>query len=134
MQTFETAIANIIKKDPRYPFDAYQFLREAFEFTIKHLQLQPNTVYAHTIHIPGQKLLEGIREFALLQYGPMTLTVFNQWNISTGEDFGNMVFNLVQNGILSKTDNDSINDFKNSYDFYNAFQKPFLPQNFPEAT
>lgn len=127
MQTFDTTVTNIIKEDPRYPFDAYQFMREAFEFTIKHLQIE-NTTYAENIHIPGQQLLEGIREFALLQYGPLTLTVLNGWNISTSEDFGHIVFNLVQKGIFSKTEKDSIDDFKNSYDFHQAFRQPFLPE------
>lgn len=133
MQTFDTIITNIIQKDPRYPFGAYVFVKEALEYTLKTLYPE-NTIKSHSMHIPGQKLLEGIREFALLQYGPLTLTVLNRWNIKTGEDFGYIVFNLVDNGILSKTDEDSIEDFKNAYDFYDAFQKPFLPQNFPNAS
>ena len=132
MKTFDTVIANIIKKDPRYPYNAYLFVREALEFTIKNLYPE-NTVQGHNIHIPGQKLLEGIREFALLQYGPLTLTVLNEWNIKTSEDFGYIVFNLVENGILTKTDEDNIDDFKNGYNFYDAFQKPFLPNSHPNT-
>lgn len=127
METFDNIIAKIIQKDPRYPFTAYVFVREALDYTIKGLypEAEPN---AHNRHIPGQKLLQGIRDFALLQYGPLTITVFERWNIKNTEDFGHIVFNLVDYGILTKTKEDSINDFKNIFDFYEAFQKPFLPK------
>lgn len=127
MQSFDNIIINIIEKDPRYPFNAYVFLREALEYTIKSLYPE-NTVSGHDSHIPGQKLLVGIRDFALLQYGPLAFTVLDHWNIKTTEDFGNIVFNLVDQGILTKTKEDSIEDFKKGFDFYEAFQKPFLPK------
>lgn len=128
METFDDIVAKIIEKDPRYPFTAYLFVREALEYTIKNLYPENDTSNAHNKHIPGQKLLQGIRDFALLQYGPLTITVFDRWNIRNTEDFGHIVFNLVDHGILTKTKEDSIEDFKNSFDFYEAFQKPFLPK------
>jgi uncharacterized repeat protein (TIGR04138 family) len=78
-------------------------------------------------HVTGQQLLDGIREFALTQYGPMARTVLNEWGIRRCEDFGDIVFNMVEQGLLSKTDQDSREDFKGGYDFDSAFVWPFLP-------
>ena len=77
----------------------------------------------------GQQLLEGIREFALRQYGPMAITVLDEWGVRRCEDFGEIVFNLVDHGhgLFGKTETDSREDFKGGYDFEEAFKKPFLP-------
>lgn len=79
-------------------------------------------------HVSGQELLAGIRDYALLQFGPMTLTLFEEWGVHRGEDFGEIVFNLVDNGLLSKTPQDSRADFKGGYDFPLTFRQPFLPR------
>src|SRR6185503_889959 len=78
-------------------------------------------------HVSGQQLLDGIREYGLLQYGPMTMTVLNEWGIRRCEDFGEIVFNMVENSLLAKTEQDSREDFKGCYDFVEAFRRPFLP-------
>jgi uncharacterized repeat protein (TIGR04138 family) len=64
----------------------------------------------------------------------MTLTVFSEWGIRTCEDFGEIVFNLVENSLLAKTKKDSREDFKGGYEFSEAFRKPFLPSARPEPT
>lgn len=127
MENFDDIVTKITKDYPKYSRGAYFFIRDALEFTIKNQNPDNPEQQQTPQHIPGQKLLEGIREYALLQYGPMTLTVFKNWNIKNCEDFGHIVFKLVDYGILSKTDADSIDDFKKSYNFHEAFQKPFLP-------
>ena len=81
----------------------------------------------------GQELLEGIRSFGLEQYGPMALTVFSEWGIRNCEDFGEIVFNMVENSLLAKTKKDSRDDFKGGYDFFEAFRRPFLPSNNVQA-
>lgn len=132
MENFDGIIEKIVKENPKYSKGAYYFVREALEFTVKNST--PEGVVEQTPHhISGKKLLEGIREYALLQYGPMTITVLNAWNIKNCEDFGHIVFKLVDYGVLGKTDTDSIADFKNGYDFYEAFQKIFLPQSSPDS-
>jgi uncharacterized repeat protein (TIGR04138 family) len=78
-------------------------------------------------HVSGQELLGGIRDYALAQFGPMTKMVFEEWGIKRCEDFGEIVFNMVEIGLLGKTDQDSREDFANGYDFDDAFRKPFLP-------
>lgn len=130
MENFDTIIEKIVKTDPKYPKGAYSFVREALEFTVKNISPE-NLANQTRQHITGQKLLEGIREYALLQYGPMTLTVFNRWHIQNCEDFGNIVYKMIENNILGKTDHDSKEDFKNGFDFYEAFQKPFIANTNP---
>lgn len=110
---FYKKVEEIVEKDPRYKAEAYEFLMQALWFTQKKLKREG--------HITGQELLGGIREFGLEQYGPMTKTVFQHWGIRTTEDFGEVVFNMVECGLLRKTDKDSRDDFKNVYDFNETF-------------
>lgn len=124
MENFDSIIEKIIKADPQYSKNAYYFVRDALEFTVKNISAEALADQAHQ-HVSGKKLLDGIREYALLQYGPMTLTVFDRWQIKNCEDFGNIVYKMIEYGILGKTEHDNKNDFKNGYDFYEAFQKPF---------
>ncbi len=123
---FEEILDTIVEKDPRYHRDGYFFLREALDHTQK---LVGKAKKGEIRHVSGQELLEGIRDYALSQYGPMTLTVLEEWGIRGSEDFGEMVFNMVANSLLAKTEKDTRDDFKGGYDFDDAFRKPFLPQN-----
>lgn len=123
-QNFDTLLEAILARDPRYPRPAYLFLREALDYTQKK---QAKTNQNALRHVTGQELLEGIREYGLSQFGPMTLDVFEEWGLRSGEDFGEIVFNLVDCGLLSKTEKDSREDFKGGYDFYQALREPFLP-------
>ena len=75
----------------------------------------------------GQELLEGIRQYALQQYGPMAVTVLEEWGVTHCRDFGDIVFNMVESGLLAKTEKDSRDDFQQGYDFTDAFRKPFWP-------
>jgi uncharacterized repeat protein (TIGR04138 family) len=122
---FAEALDSIVASDPRYQRDAYVFLRDALDFTTK----QQKKVKGATVrHVTGPELLGGVRQYALKEFGPLVITVFDNWGIHSGEDIGNMVFNLIGAGIFGKTEEDSIEDFKNVYDFEEAFVKPFAPE------
>lgn len=125
-KSFEEVIDQIVAKDKRYAPDAYLFVREALDYT-------QNKLFKHkpreTPHVTGQELLEGIREFALKQFGPLTMLVFDEWGIHSTEDFGEIVFNMVDAGLLAKTEKDSRADFANGYDFDEVFRQPFLPSS-----
>ena len=121
---FNEALAQILKDDPRYDEQAYLFLREALDFTIK---LFAKPIGGPGRHVTGTELLDGIRQYALQEYGAMTKTVLNRWGIHKGEDFGNIVFNLVEKGILGKTEQDRKEDFAGGYDFDEAFRQPYRP-------
>ena len=121
---FAEALDSIVTSDPRYQRDAYVFLRDALDFTTK----QQKKVKGATVrHVTGPELLGGVRQYALKEFGPLVMTVFDNWGIHSCEDIGNMVFNLIGAGIFGKTEEDSIEDFKNVYDFEEAFVKPFAP-------
>ncbi|MCL5096645.1 MAG: hypothetical protein M1608_03755 [Candidatus Omnitrophica bacterium] len=122
---FGDILEKIINRDPRYARSAYLFLREALDYTQKSVSKRNQNKIRH---VTGQELLAGIREYGLAQFGPMTLTVFEEWGIHRCEDFGEIVFNLVESGLLSKTESDSRDDFKGGYDFIKAFREPFLPK------
>ena len=120
---FEEAIRKIVAEDGRYEPEAYTFVQEAIYYTQKalgrHKQEQK--------HVGGKELLKGIRDYALDMFGPMTPTVLSEWGIHSCEDFGEIVFNLIQHKQATQSQSDSREDFKNGYDFDDAFRKPFLP-------
>jgi uncharacterized repeat protein (TIGR04138 family) len=127
---FAEALDSIARSDPRYQREAYVFLRDALDFTTKQQKKAKGTTVRH---VSGPELLEGLRAYALKEFGPMVMTVFDNWGIHSCEDIGNMVFNLIGAGIFGKTEEDSIEDFKNVYDFEEVFVKPFAPEK-PAAT
>jgi uncharacterized repeat protein (TIGR04138 family) len=122
---FAEALDSIVRSDPRYQRDAYVFLRDALDFTTKQQKKAKGTSIRH---VSGPELLEGLRRYALKEFGPLVVTVFDSWGIHSSEDIGNMVFNLIGAGIFGKTEEDSIEDFRNIYDFEEVFVKPFAPE------
>lgn len=113
-------LQTLLEKDSRYAPEAYHFVRDGLNFTVRKLK-KPR-------HISGQELLDGMREFAIQEFGPVSKRVLSEWGIEECVDFGNIVFNLVNEGLLGKTDEDSIEDFSNGYDFHDAFILPFCPK------
>ena len=122
---FDEAVELILAKDSRYTREAYIFVREALDFTQKLVGKESR---GNIRHVSGQELLNGIRQFALQQFGPMAITVFEEWGVHHCRDFGEIVFNMLEIGLLAKTEKDSRDDFQNGYDFTDAFRKPFWPQ------
>jgi len=122
---FAEALDSIVASDPRYQRDAYVFLRDALDFTTKQ---QKKVKGVSVRHVTGPELLDGVRRYALKEFGPMVMTVFENWGIRSCEDVGNIVFNLIGAGVFGKTEEDSIEHFKNVYDFEEAFVKPFAPE------
>jgi len=106
---FYQIVEDICEKDKRYKPDSYEFVTQALHFTQGKLK--------RASHINGVELLEGIREFAIQQYGPMARAVLTHWGITKTEDFGNIVFNMIDKNLLSKTETDSLDDFKDVYAF-----------------
>lgn len=121
---FLEIIKEIQLKDPRYDSEAYVFVREALDYTSKTLQ-KPSQ--GEGKHVSGQELLEGIRGYAIQEFGPMAFRVLKTWGVTATEDFGEIVFNMVGSGALGSTAKDKREDFTEGYDFADAFQKPFMP-------
>lgn len=110
----------VLEKDERYKVQAYVFVREGLDHTVKQFK-KPR-------HVSGQELLNGMRDYALKEYGPVAKRVLSEWGVNECVDFGNLVFNLIDAGLLGKTDEDCIEDFMGGYDFHEAFIKPFQPE------
>jgi uncharacterized repeat protein (TIGR04138 family) len=123
---FDEALEQILAKDERFHRDAYLFMREALDFTQK---LVGRENQGKVRHVTGQELLDGLRQYALQQFGPMSATVFEEWGIRNCQNFGEIVFNMVEIGLLAKTEKDTRDDFQTGYDFTAAFRKPFWPEH-----
>ena len=100
-----------------YHAEAYQFTLEALNFTLKKLKAPR--------HLNAVELLDGIRRYAIKLYGPMARAVLEEWGIRSCQDFGEIVFRLINMGLMTKSETDSKDDFKVGYDFEEAFSKPF---------
>ena len=123
---FDEAVEQILARDSRYTRDAYLFVREALDYTQRVVGKETR---GQIRHVSGQELLDGIRRFALNQFGPMVVTVFEEWGVHNCRDFGEIVFNMVESSLLAKTEKDTRDDFQNGYDFTEAFRKPFWPES-----
>jgi uncharacterized repeat protein (TIGR04138 family) len=124
----EPTLNAIVEDLALYPLDAFRFVEEALSFAANqiHGQLPPGKqVQPASRHISGQQLCEGLRRYALLQWGLLAQTVLRRWNITCTLDFGRIVFALIDAGRLQKTDHDSIDDFRNVFDFRTAFEQDY---------
>jgi uncharacterized repeat protein (TIGR04138 family) len=124
MTMFHAGLAELVRRDPRYTYEAYEFLYEALNHTQKMLGRLPAGEVAEEAerqhHVSGPELLAGIRDLALREFGLMARTVFHMWGIQRTDDFGEIVFNLVEAGLMSKTDSDTRQDFHDVYDLEQA--------------
>ena len=107
----------LLDRDPRYPLTAYAAIHKGLDYTMKMKQVVG--------HVDGQELAVGMAGYLKEQYGPFCLPVLNGWGIHSTMDFGRLVFNLVEAGLMRKQDHDSIDDFADVYDFDNIFNEPF---------
>jgi uncharacterized repeat protein (TIGR04138 family) len=128
---FNEVIELICKEDGRYDRKAYTFIRQGLDQTVKEIRKKDAEKAQRSRHVSGPELLEGLRVYALDQYGPLTKTVLNSWGIKRCQDFGDLVFNLIEYNVFSKTESDKREDFADIYTFDDAFVKPFLPKKKP---
>lgn len=124
-EQFEDAIRRIISRDKRFEREAFYFLKEALDYTVQDMSTKHPE---NSKHVSASQLLHGFRDLALKEFGPMAVTLFNEWGIHCCADIGDMVFLLIQEGVFGKQDNDRHEDFVEIYTFENAFVTPFLPQ------
>jgi len=112
-----STLEEIRRQDPAYAIEAYHFLLQALEFTLSRLDRRR--------HVDGKELLDGVRRYAVNRFGPMSRLVFEHWGVRRTEDFGRIVFHLVEHGVLSKTETDSIDDFVDVFDFKRVFEDEY---------
>jgi uncharacterized repeat protein (TIGR04138 family) len=107
-----------------YPIEAYDFVQRGLKYTVDKIHANLDDPAASR-HVSGPQLCEGLREFALLEWGMLARTVLQRWNIRRTLDFGRIVFALVDNGWMSKTDEDDVEDFRDVFDFTDAFDAQY---------
>ncbi len=129
MQDLEFAeiVGLICKEDTRFDRKAYDFVRQGLDHTVKEVKRKQPERTGKSQHVTGAELLNGIRHYALDQYGPLAKTVLNKWGVRRCSDFGDIVFNLIEYNVFSKTESDRREDFAEIYDFEEAFVKPYQP-------
>lgn len=123
---FETAIDNIQRRDNRFDPQAYLFLKDALDFTLKRAA-EDNDGQAR--HVSGKELVLGFRDLALQEFGPMATTLMTEWNVRETRHIGEMVFLLIEEQMFGKQDSDTLEDFEGVFDFDEAFISPFRPKN-----
>ena len=126
--SFDAAVKKIRLTETRFSLSAYEFVRRSLDHALHRLG---RTDQKKPAHVRGEELLESFRALALREFGPMAKTVLNDWGISTCTEVGEVVFQLVQHGILGKSETDKIDDFQEIYTFREAFESPFLPKAIP---
>jgi len=104
---FHIALREVRERDPRFAPEAYVFLCESLEHTIKMLHREES----EDRHVAGQQLLAGFRDLALREFGPMAFFVLRNWGITCSEDVGQMVYNFISLGYFGKNETDRIEDF-----------------------
>jgi uncharacterized repeat protein (TIGR04138 family) len=120
----EKSVQQVIEDVGLYPPEAYAFIQQGLSFTVQKMHGKLKDPKA-SHHVTGQDLCEGLRDLALAQWGRLARTVLRRWNITSTLDFGRMVFALVDAGLMQKTEEDSVDDFRNVYDFRTAFESEY---------
>ena len=121
---FEQSVASIIRREARYDGHAYFFLKESLDFTLKRVMEETG---GKGRHVSGKELLEGFRDLAIEQFGPMAVTLMDEWGVKEGRDVGNMVFQLIEEQVFGRQESDKPEDFDGVFDFQKALREPFLP-------
>lgn len=145
MSEARNPVRQLLRDDPRYRLEAYQFVREALSYAQE--TLYPGDQSSETVrgarasasdkaggqpheqeterHLTGQQLCEAIRQYALEQFGFMAQVVLKSWGVTSTSDFGEIVYNLIRIGFMKKSPADRRQDFDNVYDFDEAFRQQF---------
>ncbi len=143
------SITELVRRDPRYRFEAYVFVFEALHYAQEVLAMgteqQSDPVSDEATpeelaspgeggeeeseepgrHLTGQELCEAIRLYALEQYGYMAKSVLNYWGVTSTAAFGEIVFNLIEIGQMKKTPQDHREDFHDVFDFDVGLRQEF---------
>ena len=105
-----------------YPVEAFHFVRDGLSYAAHRVHdVEMENLPEQDRHISGQQLCMGLRDYAIERYGMLAPAVLGHWHIRRTEDFGRIVFAMVDHGLLSKTNDDTLDDFRSVYDFGEAF-------------
>ncbi|MFP4144974.1 MAG: Minf_1886 family protein [Phycisphaeraceae bacterium] len=115
-------LRSIASRSP-YPLEAFLFVQRGLDYTVRQAHGEPEEVEAENEdrHVDGRQLCQGLRDFAVREYGLLARTVLRRWRIQSSEDFGRIVFLMVDAGFMHKTSDDTLEDFMGIYDIDTAF-------------
>ena len=125
-----------VVKQSAYPLEAFLFVQRGLDFTVRSIHgemedgeeaevevaVEMGDPSTHSRHVSGRQLCHGLRDFAISEYGLLARTMLRRWKVRSCEDFGQIVFAMVEGGLMHKTDEDSIDDFRGVFDFASAFE------------
>lgn len=120
MSDFISAVKKITDSDKRFQIEAYSFVMESLQFYNEKRKSRPGQ------HITAVELLDGFKEYALNSFGPMTLFTLHSWGIKSTQDVGLIVYNMIEEGMMGKTKEDSLEDFSDVFLFKKAFKEDFF--------
>ncbi len=115
--------SSVLKEAGPYPIEAFHFVQEGLRYTVHRFHANAETMALDDRHVSGRQLCLGLRDFAVEQYGMMAPAVLSHWNITRTDDFGRIVFAMITAGMMTKTEDDNIEDFRAVYDFSEAFDR-----------
>lgn len=111
-----------------YPIEAFAFVREGLGYTVDKVHASESSMHEMAgsdiemdQHVSGQELCFGLRDFAIKQYGMLANSVLRHWHVNRTDDFGRIVFAMIEHGMMSKNDRDSMDDFRSVFDFEEEF-------------
>lgn len=130
--TIKKSIEEVVNEDGRYPVEAFGFLHEALGHAVKQVhgkeEGSAGVEGSFSRHVTGEQLCWAVRDLAITRYGLLARNVLDRWNIRSTEDFGHMVYLLVDKGFMKKKASDSIEDFRKVYSFETAFEADLDPE------
>lgn len=112
-KNLESRLKDVVARDGRYACHAYRFVYEALDYTLKKLGCKR--------HVTGRELLFGLRDLAIEQFGGLAGMVFAHWGVRSTSDWGRIVWNLSEGGLMSRSETDVLADFDDVYDFAKTF-------------
>lgn len=119
------AMRDLLAEDKRFKLEAYQFIREALQYSHENSPTDESYGPSDSRHVTGQQLSESCRLYAIDQYGYLAKMVLGSWGIRSTSDFGDLVYNLIRIEQMRKSDTDRREDFDEVYSFDDAFEPEF---------
>ncbi len=120
-----------IARTTRYPVEAFAFVRRGLDYTVHRTHEDIESLSDEQRHVSGKQLCQGLRDYAVDQYGALARTILKRWNIHRTEDFGRIVFAMVESGLMQATENDTVRDFDAVFDFDGAFSSEIPVEHVP---
>ena len=124
--TIQARIEALASRANRYAPEAYHFVFQALDFVLEREEKRLRAVgqaVRHDRHVSATQLLDGLRAYAIDQYGPLARLVLERWGVDSTDDFGEIVFDLVEGRLLNKQESDRREDFRDGFSFHEAFDR-----------